>query len=455
MTGSRYEQEAVAVARRVRADVNRLLSAHATGAVVLKAIAGGGKSTFITESVGRFARRTAMVIAAPTNDQVQSLVWSIAAAHPGLDLAYVPAQDVELPFPPPANVRVCRPAAQARGARIVLATLDKVGDALGRGDLDSAGLLIVDEAYQADSGRYYGAAPIAPVHLLVGDPGQVDPFATVEEASRFRGLPEDPIRTAVTVVLDNHPNTPVHRLPITRRLDERALPLVRAFYEPEHEFGAAVPLGIRELTFQPALSRDRRVRDIDAALVAAGQDGLAHLELPAGPALSADPDTVDVIATTVARALEPGRRARMRCERHPGGDMPLTADRVAVGVSHNDQARAVRRALRRRGHGDVRVGTANKLQGAEYDLTVCWHPLAGLTEADAFHVEAGRACVLATRHRHACVIVGRESDRLVLDGLPPSGEAYLGSDDEPLLDGWATHEAMFAALEPFRRPLAA
>jgi hypothetical protein len=212
---------------------------------------------------------------------------------------------------------------------------------------------------------------------------------------------------------------------------------------------------VRELTFGPALSHERRVRDIDAALAAAGRDGLVHLELPAGPTLSTDPDTVDLIATTVLRALEPGRRGAMRCERHRDGGARLTADRLAVGVPHNDQARAVRRALRRRGETGVRVDTANKLQGAEFDLTVCWHPLAGLTELDAFHAEAGRACVLTTRHRHACVVVGRESDRLLLDGVPPSGEAYLGCDDEPLLDGWNTHQAMFAALEPFRRPIAA
>lgn len=56
--------------------------------------------------------------------------------------------------------------------------------------------------------------------------------------------------------------------------------------------------------------------------------------------------------------------------------MPLTADRIAVG-------------------------TANRLQGREYDVTVVPHPLSGRPDATAFHLETGRLCVLAPRHRHA------------------------------------------------------
>jgi hypothetical protein len=46
-----------------------------------------------------------------------------------------------------------------------------------------------------------------------------------------------------------------------------------------------------------------------------------------------------------------------------------------------------------RGLGEIVVNTANKLQGLEFDLVVCWHPLPGLEAADEFHAEAGRLCV--------------------------------------------------------------
>src|SRR5262245_48964871 len=38
------------------------------------------------------------------------------------------------------------------------------------------------------------------------------------------------------------------------------------------------------------------------------------------------------------------------------------------------------------------VETANKLQGLEFEVAFVWHPLAGLPEADGFHLDPGRLC---------------------------------------------------------------
>ena len=64
-------------------------------------------------------------------------------------------------------------------------------------------------------------------------------------------------------------------------------------------------------------------------------------------------------------------------------------ERVAIGVSHNDQKVMVRGLLERAGLSGVVVDTANKLQGLEFDVSVCWHPMAGLDETDEFHLEFG------------------------------------------------------------------
>jgi hypothetical protein len=77
-----------------------------------------------------------------------------------------------------------------------------------------------------------------------------------------------------------------------------------------------------------------------------------------------------------------------------------------------------------------------KLQGLEFEVVFAWHPLAGLTEADGFHLDPGRLCVLLTRHRQACVVVGRACDACLLDGHPPATPAYSGWDPDPVLDGW-------------------
>ena len=446
-------QDVIAQAERVaglaRDDVRRQLGTG--GAIVVEAVAGAGKSTFIVETVDELADDATIVVAAPTNDQVYALVRLIAARRPGRPLYYTPSSTAELPFPTPPGVQVCRPASQARRARIVIATLHKIADALARTDLDQADLLIVDEAFQANPGGYYQVADIAPTHLLVGDAGQIDPFSTAPAAAELRGLSEDPVRTSVEVLLENHPGTPVHRLPITRRLDERAVPAIRAFYSPEHVFGAATPAGHRRLELATRLQRDPRQRRLDAIVRSAADAGWAHVELPAAPSLPTDPSLMRLVADLVATALHPDLHAYASCERH--GHRPLTADRIAVGASHREQVRALRQALRDRGISGVTADTANRLQGLEYDVVVAVHPLAGLPAADTFHLESGRLCVLATRHRHACIVVGRASDRDLLTGLPPSGEAYLGRDDEPLLDGWATHQRFFAALEGHRHEL--
>lgn len=77
-------------------------------------------------------------------------------------------------------------------------------------------------------------------------------------------------------------------------------------------------------------------------------------------------------------------------------------------------------------------------------------PALGVPEADAFHLDPGRLCVLLTRHRHACVVIGRAGDRDLLDARPPPPtEAYLGWDPDPVLDGWEVHRGVFDALAPW------
>jgi superfamily I DNA and/or RNA helicase len=115
--------------------------------------------------------------------------------------------------------------------------------------------------------------------------------------------------------------------------------------------------------------------------------------------------------------------------------VPLTADRIAVGTAHRDQAAAVRAALAELGVTDVTVDTANRLQGREFDVTVVLHPLSGRPDATAFHLETGRLCVLASRHRHACIVVSRAGVPDLLDAHPSTEPVQLGVTVK-FPDGW-------------------
>jgi hypothetical protein len=443
-----YNEPVVAAAERVAAaaieDTRARLGTEA--AVVVKAPAGAGKSYFVGTAVGALrAAGARVIVGAPTNEQVFGLVELLARRHPRETVTAVLASGRVLPQAAQLpNVVQAVPAISAAGSNLVVATIAKLG--YSADDLGGRDALVMDEAFQADAAGYFAIGALAPTHLLVGDSGQLDPFSTMDNPDRWRGLPEDPLQTAAGVLLRNRPETIVHAMPISRRLDPRAVTLVRGFY-PGHDFDAAVMPGIREMRLVPALSGPGALRHLDRALDLATAAGWAHVELPNADVLTADPETIATISGLVRRLLE--RSPQVRGE-YTSGFVDLRPDQVAVGVSHNDQKDYLRAELDAAGLGAVKVETANKLQGLQFEVVVAWHPLAGLPDPDGFHLDPGRLCVLLTRHRQACIVVGRASDRGLVEGMPPSTPAFLGWDPDPVLDGWATHQAVFAGLEPHR-----
>ena len=125
--------------------------------------------------------------------------------------------------------------------------------------------------------------------------------------------------------------------------------------------------------------------------------------------------------------------------------VPVTADRIAVGTAHRDQAQAIRAVLQANGLAGVTVDTANRLQGREFDVVIVLHPLSGRRDATAFHLEAGRLCVLTTRHRHACIVVARAGIPELLDAHPSAEPVHLNVPVK-FPDGWEANQAVVARL---------
>ena len=109
------------------------------------------------------------------------------------------------------------------------------------------------------------------------------------------------------------------------------------------------------------------------------------------------------------------------------------------------QTTAVAKRLRAAIGRGVTVDTANRLQGREFDVTLIYHPLAGRADVSEFHLDSGRLCVLLSRHRVGCVVVGRAGARDLLAAHAPSSERILGLDEDPEHEGW------FANLEVLDR----
>lgn len=183
----------------------------------------------------------------------------------------------------------------------------------------------------------------------------------------------------------------------------------------------------------------------DRALDEAAASGWALFELPARHTLRTDAEAVRATATLAVRLLQRGPVAHSEQGSHPVG-----ADRIAIGAAHRDQVAAIRAALGSLGEG-ITVDTANRLQGREYDVTVVLHPLSGRRDATAFHLESGRLCVLASRHRHACIVVARAGIPELLDAHPSTEGVHLGVPVK-FPDGWEANQSVLAHLARHRVP---
>jgi hypothetical protein len=457
-------QDAAASARAVTDAILADL-AKAERGVVVDSPPGAGKSALVVAAAASLAERGERVmVVGQTNEQVDDLVDRMATEHGVLRIGRLSAQD----YTPTRRVaRHGRVTARTAVADLIDHPL-VVATAAKWATLTDSGArwpwAIIDEAYQMRSDSLLRIARLFDKALFVGDPGQLDPFSTVE-TERWLGLNWDPMSSAVAVLLTNNPGIPVHTLPVSWRLPATAAPVVSAAFYPFSGFTAATGPSDRAMRWN---THPFGMTAFDRALQVAADTGWALYELPHRHTLRTDAEAIDACAELAARVL---LRGAVAVSERPGGPHDVTADRIAIGVAHRDQAAAVKRALRARavaypvlngaGLNDtglnntgrdvtkVVADTANRLQGREFDVMIMLHPLSGRRDATAFHLEAGRLCVLASRHRHACVVVARAGIPELLDAHPSAEPVHLGVPVK-FPDGWEAHQSFMAHLAKFR-----
>jgi hypothetical protein len=400
--------------------------------VVVDSPPGAGKSTLVVRVAGELAGSgESLMIVAQTNEQVDDLIARLAVAFPALSVGRLSAVD----YVPSARVtghpdcRVGAKVGDLRSPAITIATAAKWAT-VTEGTWPWA---IVDEAYQMRSDALLRVASRFERALFVGDPGQLDTFSTVD-VDRWTGLSWDPLQSAVAVLLRHNPALPVHRLPVSWRLPHTAVPVVAAAFYPNTCFRSGTGPGERSMTFAtPAISA------LDEVLDAAARTGWGFHEMPARFTVRTDAEAAAACATLASRALARGGVATSEA-----GSVSLAPERLAIGAAHRDQVAAIRSYLPPSAAG-VAVDTANRLQGREFDLTIVLHPLSGRQDATAFHLEAGRLCVLTSRHRHACVVVARAGIAELLDAHP-STEPVHPNVPVRFPDGWEANQSMLAHL---------
>lgn len=335
--------------------------------VVVDSPPGAGKSTLVVRAALELADAGCpLMVIAQTNAQVDDLVLRLAEKNPDLPVGRLHSSDAD-PYDKALddlpNVRKSAKAGDLAGLDVVISTAAKWAHVKG---VEPWGHAIVDEAYQMRSDALLAVAGLFDRALFVGDPGQLDPFAIVG-SEQWAGLSYDPSASAVTTLLAHNPELPQHRLPVSWRLPASAAPLVSDAFYPFTPFRSGTGHGDRHLVFAVPSDGSGPDRVIDEA----AESGWGLLELPARNTPRTDPEAIRALAQVVRRLLDRGGAATS--ERSPD-PAPLTADRIAVGTAHRDQAAAVRTALAELGVTDVTVDTANRLQGREYDVTVVLHP---------------------------------------------------------------------------------
>lgn len=406
--------------------------------VVVDSPPGAGKSTLVVRAARHIAASgEPLAIVAQTNEQVDDLIANLATAAPTVQIGRLSAQNYVATARIGAhrNVTVDNAIAGLGGCQVVVGTAAKWAT-LTSGSWPWA---IIDEAYQMRSDALLRIAGRFDRTLFVGDPGQLDPFSTVE-TERWAGLSWDPQLSAVAVLL-RHNDINVHRLPVSWRLPSTAAPVVSEAFYPFTGFTSGTGPGDRSLAFA---TRAFGSSPLDSTLAMAASTGWALHELPARHSMRTDEEVARACADTAMRLLERGAVAVS--EKSLDG-APVTAGRIAIGTAHRDQAAAVRQFLPP--DSGITVDTANRLQGREYDVTVVWHPLSGRRDATAFHLESGRLCVLTSRHRHACIVVARAGISELLDAHPSTGRMHL-NELVKFPDGWEANQAVMSHLDEHR-----
>jgi hypothetical protein len=431
---------AVVEAEQVTREILTDLHSQRHRGVVVDSPPGAGKSTLVVRAAAEIAATgDPLMIVAQTNEQVDDLVVRLSSTFadrlPGNTIGRLTRG---LFIPPPRisglpNVVISSSIGALAGVAVVVSTAARwahVKDQTWR-------WAIIDEAYQMRSDALLGLAARFDRALFVGDPGQLDPFSTVDN-DRWRGLSWDPMQSAVAVLLRNNPQLPVHRLPVSWRLPATAEPVIAEAFYPFTGFRSGSGPSERGLRYT---TRGFGGGAVDRVLEEAASSGWGLLELPARHTIRTDADAVAAVAAVARRLVERGAIARSGVD-----ETPVTPDRIAVGAAHRDQVAALSTAL---AGLPVVVDTANRLQGREYDVTVVLHPLSGRRDATAFHLEAGRLCVLTSRHRQACIVVARAGIRELLDAHPSAEPVHL---HEPVKfpDGWAANQTVLAHLDDHR-----
>jgi AAA domain len=380
--------------------------------------------------------RERCMIATQTNRQAFELAERLARSRPSLPFVLLHRSGLE----PPASLRglkglTCTTKAGAlpEGPCVVIANATKWSTLDGATERFDA--LLVDEAYQLTDVLFHQIANLARRYVLVGDPGQIAPVITCK-IERWASDPTGPQIACPTALLARHPATPRLALPVSRRLAPDTVRFVQPSFYPALPFRALSAPGERSLRLS-----EPGTEPLDAPLdrIARGAS-LVMAELPGGVTGEVDEGLAAALVATIERLFARGPQLR---DEH--GVRALEPADVGVVCANVAQVHAVAERLGGELARGVLVETADRFQGLERAVMLAHHPLSGRLDPRGFHLDAGRLCVMLSRHRVACVLLARAGIEAGLERMPACGERVLGRDDD-VHRGYVAHRELLRRL---------
>lgn len=320
---------------------------------------GAGKTALVVDVIRQLLDRTDLTVwvAAPNNGQVRGLANRLTALLKPKSVLVV-AKKIQPEDVPDAVILGDRERGRDLAARHVrVCTL-----ARAMMSPPTCDVMIVDEAYQATHLQVRSAMANATQVLLVGDPGQIGPVVTVR-TGQFEGPTAPHLRAPD--VFRRHDDAVTLSLPYTYRFGSNTVAALTPLYD--FPFSSARPP--RTIIGQP---------ELDAVRVG-GVNSNTDEDL-LGAAVRRATTLVGQVVDADGELLTVGQRD------------------VAIVASHNAQVSLLTGMLADRGCPDIVVGTADRLQGGQWEAVVAVDPLAGGVQG-GHATSLGRLCVMASRHK--------------------------------------------------------
>ena len=406
--------------------------------VLVKSVAGGGKTTLLVEVARRSLVDLHMRVAVAANTDHQSFLLTRRLIAEGVPSVLFVTGDKAVPpditSTPTATLHICRGEAELRAllndaaARTaaglpdnfaIIANTAKWRSVPGVAGLNRpamrpvAPLLLLDECYQTHDEMAKSMMSVGERWVAVGDPGQIDP-PTPADTSEWEHRPDGPHRpfpeAQIARTAPASPGFVILELPYTRRNPADGLPYIQPFYD--QPVRSLVACGSRRLVLDPPSSALLPIDTVIDAM-AAGESITGAVLPPHATGGQTDRGLALAIASLAGRLLD--RQARVLVD--PGAGFTELRERdIMVIATHHDQVAQLTPLL----PPGVRLGTADSLQGEDAPVVLAWHPLSGAAEPDSFHCDAGRTCVMITRHTVACAVFMRHGIGEMLDDQQPS-----------------------------------